>query len=356
MASNRQKQTPDESAKILDWPKDKRATSYDVAKRAGVSQSAVSRCFKPGASISKRMRDRVMAAAAELEYQPNAIARGLITRRSNLIAVLISARVNLYYPEVLFRLTAELAKKSLHVLLFTVDSEEDTGRVIDQIWQYQADGIISASHLSLDQFKQIEKRGTPIVFFNRYFVNQPSNVVYCDPAQQVDDLIDRAIRLGHRRVGLIYGPEGNMVGRERMRFVRAALSRHGLEPAGEAHGDFGYESGGVALQELWGEKGPQPTLIVSANDMMALGCMDEARQVLELSVPLDLSIISFDGIGMAQFSSYELTTIRQPIGRMTEAAVSMLAQRIDEPETSNEKRVFEGAIIEGATLGDAPSF
>jgi DNA-binding LacI/PurR family transcriptional regulator len=84
--------------------------------------------------------------------------------------------------------------------------------------------------------------------------------------------------------------------------------------------------------------------------------MDEARQVLELFVPRDLSILSFDGIGMAQFSSYELTTIRQPIGRMTEAAVSILTQRIEAPETSNEKRVFEGAIIEGATLGEAHAF
>lgn len=83
----------------------KRATSYDVAELAGVSQSAVSRVFQDGASASKGMRNRVMSAADKLGYRPNAIARGLITQRSNMVAVIISQQTNLYYPEVLFKLT-----------------------------------------------------------------------------------------------------------------------------------------------------------------------------------------------------------------------------------------------------------
>ncbi|MCZ6854509.1 MAG: LacI family DNA-binding transcriptional regulator, partial [Gammaproteobacteria bacterium] len=82
-----------------------RVTSYDVARIAGVSQSAVSRCFKPGASASKKMRARVKKVAKELGYQPNAIARSLITRRSNMVAVVISQQTNLYYPEVLVELS-----------------------------------------------------------------------------------------------------------------------------------------------------------------------------------------------------------------------------------------------------------
>ena len=96
----------------MDTPKLKmRSTSYDVARLAGVSQSAVSRCFKPSASISKKMREKVMKAAKELNYQPNAIARGLITRRSNLISVLVSSQMNFYYPEVLFQLTDRISKQ-----------------------------------------------------------------------------------------------------------------------------------------------------------------------------------------------------------------------------------------------------
>ena len=118
----------------------KRATSYDVAELAGVSQSAVSRVFQDGASASKAMRKRVMAAADKLGYRPNAIARGLITRRSNMVAVVISKLTNLYYPEVLVQLTQRFSERGVRVLLFALESESDTGTVIEQMLQYRVDG------------------------------------------------------------------------------------------------------------------------------------------------------------------------------------------------------------------------
>lgn len=355
MASNQQKpKPPEDGTEIFSLIRGRRATSYDVARLAGVSQSAVSRCFKPGASVSKKMRDRVMKAAEELEYQPNAIARGLITQRSHLVAVLVSGRLNLYYPEVLFRLTDELSKQGLRVLLFTVDSEDDAEKVVDQACLFQVDGVISASHLSRDQFATLTKRNIPVVFFNRYFADVSTNAVFCDPTAQVRDLIDRLVEYGHTDVGLVRGPEANMVSRERSRIVSEALARKELSVAAEVYGDFTYETGGSALQELMNSGAVTPTAIICINDMMAMGCMDEARYVLDLKVPGDLSIASFDGIGMAQFASYEITTIRQPIGRMCEAAVDMIASRAERPEQSNEKRVFEGALIEGASIASAP--
>ena len=98
----------------------KRATSYDVAELAGVSQSAVSRVFQDGASASKDMRDRVLSAANKLGYRPNAIARGLITQRSNMVAVVITRQTNLYYPEVLVQLTQRFSECGIRVLLFTL--------------------------------------------------------------------------------------------------------------------------------------------------------------------------------------------------------------------------------------------
>jgi len=106
--------------KVIELKEAKPVTSYDVARHAGVSQSAVSRCFKPGASVSKKMRARVMKAAEELGYEPNAIARSLITRRSNLVAILISNLTNLYYPEVLAELTQKFSAEGVRVLLFAM--------------------------------------------------------------------------------------------------------------------------------------------------------------------------------------------------------------------------------------------
>ncbi len=111
----------------------RRVTSYDVAHHTGVSQSAVSRCFKPGASVSKKMRARVMKAAEELGYQPNAIARSLITRRSNMVAVVISQQTNLYYPEILVELSQRFSERGVRVRLFALEHESDNDEMLDQI-------------------------------------------------------------------------------------------------------------------------------------------------------------------------------------------------------------------------------
>ena len=119
-------------------------TSYDVARHAGVSQSAVSRCFKPGASVSKKMRERVMKAVKELGYQPNAIARGLITRRSNMVGVIVS-NLN-FYPEVLSELSARFTERGVHVLLFTLDHESDVARTLEGLDAGDVDRMIAPDH------------------------------------------------------------------------------------------------------------------------------------------------------------------------------------------------------------------
>ena len=327
-----------------------RATSYDVARLAGVSQSAVSRCFKPGASVSKKMRDKVMAAAKTLNYQPNAIARGLITRRSNLVAIIVSSTLNFYYPEVLFQLTDRFSKKNMRVLLFTADAEEDVSGCLDQIWQYQVDGVISASHLSVDHHKLLEERHIPVIMFNRYFADYPCNSVWCDPSDSTEELIAGLVKEGHTAFGLLQGPKDSMVNQDRMQQVRDALARHDLAPIAETNGNYLYESAAAAVQRLM-QATPKPTAIISANDMMAMGALDELRNVMGLSVPHDISVVGFDGIGAGRFASYELTTIRQPIGRMSDAAVLMLLDRIEQPELSVEKRVFTGSFLQGTSSG-----
>ncbi len=329
-----------------------RATSYDVARLAGVSQSAVSRCFKPGASISKKMRDKVVAAAEELNYQPNAIARSLISQRSHMVAILISSQINFYYPEVLFQLSDRFSKNGLRVLLFTINGEEDVADAIDQIWQYQADGVISASALSIEQHQLLQRRQIPVVMFNRYFYNLPTNTIWCDTESAVNEMISHLKDFGHSKFGLLRGPDYSMVSQERMRLVRQAIDTHGGQIVSESEGNYRYESAAAATQELMQHR-VKPTAIIAANDMMAMGVLDELKNVMGKSVPADVSVVGFDGIWAASFASYELTTVRQPIGRMAEAAVEMIVDRIEKPTTSTEKRYLTGTFVQGTSTGPA---
>ena len=100
--------------------------------------------------------------------------------------------------------------------------------------------------------------------------------------------------------------------------------------------------------------GSAPDAVIVANDLMAIGCVDGARQTFNLRVPEDVSIVGFDGVGPARFAAYDLSTVRQPVGRMTEAAVSMLIDRINDPDLSPEKRVFSGERIRGSSARMSP--
>lgn len=113
-----------------------------------MSQSAVSRAFRPGASVAPATKARIIAAANELGYRPNAIAQGLITRRSGIVAVIISNLTNLHYPEVLAELTQRLSARNARVLLFALKSESEIDEVLDQVWRSQVDGAIVAARLS----------------------------------------------------------------------------------------------------------------------------------------------------------------------------------------------------------------
>ncbi len=323
-------------------------TSYDVALRAGVSQSAVSRCFKPGASVAPATRKRILAAANELGYSANAIARGLITRRSNLVAVIISNLTNLYYPEVLAELSQRLSGRDMRVLLFALKTESDIDNVLDQIWGYQVDGAIVAARLSADQLAQFARRGVALVLYNRVHETEPVSSVTCESAGGERLLVDGLVSAGRRRFAIIGGPADSSVGEARVNGALARIAAAGLETPPIARGDFSYASGRRAFNDLRAG-GTVIDAVIAANDVMALGAMDGARTDAGLNVPKDVAVVGFDGVAPASWAAYQLTTVRQPVGRMTQAAVDMLMERIADPGMGPERRLFSGELILGAS-------
>ena len=323
-------------------------SSYDVAQLAGVSQSAVSRCFRPGSSISAKTRLRVLEAARELGYAPNAMASGLITKRTNLVAVLISNLTNLYYPEVLAEMTRRLSDRGIRVLLFALAAEGEIDTVLDQVWRYRFDGAIAALRLSPDHLRDFARRRVPVVLYNRFGEGEAVPSVCCDSVGGERQLVDRLLAAGHRVFGIISGPEDSYVSRERVRGARERLEELG-HSALIAQGSFDYHSGNAGLHALMAQSHGKLDALICANDLMAIGAIDCARNDFALKVPDDLSIVGFDGVAPAMWSSYQLSTIRQPVRRMTQAAVDMLLERIGDPDLPPEVRTFAGVLIEGSS-------
>lgn len=323
-------------------------TSYDVARKAGVSQSAVSRCFKPGASVSKKMRARVMEVAHELGYEPNAIARSLITRKSNLVAILISNLTNLYYPEVLAEMTQRFSAAGVRVLLFTLSREAEADEVLQQVWPYRVDGVIASAQLSPAHVAEFDKRNVPLVFYNRYLNGVAASSVCCDQEDGTRQLVDGLYKAGHRKFAIIAGPPDSVVGVERRTAALERLEELGIEDVPVIGEDYSYENGFNSANALMTQIGA-PDAVICANDVVAIGALDAFRVNHGLNAPADISVVGFDGVGPASWKSYDLTTIRQPVKRMTESAVSMLLSMIEEPEMPREKRVFSGILRLGAS-------
>ena len=329
------------------------STSYDVAQRAGVSQSAVSRCFRPGSSIAPKTRARVLAAAQELGYHPNAMASGLITKRSNLVAVLISNLTNLYYPEVLAEITRRLSDHGIRVLLFALQAESDVDAMLDQVWRYRVDGAIVAARLSAAQLSDFAQRRVPVVLYNRFGEGQPVPSVCCDSVGGERQLVEKLVSAGHSVFGIIAGPDDSYVSAERVSGAQRRLHELGRE-AVMVKGSFDYESGDAGLRALMAMTDRKLDALICANDLMAIGAIDCARIQFGIDVPHDLSIVGFDGVAPAMWASYRLSTMRQPVRRMTEAAVAMLIERIEDPELPPEVRTFAGKLIEGASARLTP--
>jgi DNA-binding LacI/PurR family transcriptional regulator len=321
----------------------------------GVSQSAVSRCFKPGASVSKSTYERVMKAARLLDYIPNAAARSLITRRSNMVAVIITNQANLYYPELLAELSQQITMRGKRVLLFTLAREADVDRVLTDVWQYQVDGVIAAARLSDEHIAEFKRRRMPLVLFNRALRDQSVNSVTCDHLEAGRMLVSRLAAAGHRRFGIIAGTEDSSVASERRRGATERLAELGLPPPIVVPGEYDYRSGAVGLKSIIAQLGGTPDAIICGSDVMAIGCLDCARHELGIDVPGQLSVAGFDAVEPSNWLSYNLTTLRQPMPKMATAAADLLCAVIDSHETEAERRVFSAQFIEGATARLSPA-
>ena len=323
-----------------------KVTSIEVARRAGVSQSAVSRVFTPGASASKSTVLKVRQAAAELGYRPNVLARSLITGRTRIIGLVVAYLENQFYPVVLELLSRALQAKGYHVLVFMAENAtEKVAEVMEELLDYQVDGIITASvAISNDLTARCTAVGIPVVMFNRGQDDPRLSEVTSDNIAGSRRATEHLIAGGHRRIAHVMGWQGASTGRDRAAGFRLAMDAAGMTPHAMIDGMYSRETAAQATRDLF--HGPhRPDAIFVGNDHMAFAVMDTLRYDLGLSVPGDVSVIGYDDVPLAAWPAYNLTTIRQPVNRMVEATVDALMTQIDTPATPPRKLRIDGPLV-----------
>lgn len=323
----------------------RRVTATDVARLAGTSQSAVSRVFTPGTSVSAETREKVMAAAAQLGYRPNAIARSLITRRSRIVAVAMAYLNNQFYPDVLEALSDRLQAQGYQILLFTADRHAAADPMLEQVMRYQVDAIVLAStSLSSAFARECRQAGVPVVMFNRT-MDDPGLLSVTGDNERGGHTIARFLLAGgHRRPAFIAGLEASSTNRDRERGFTRALAEAGQGAPLRAVGHYSFEGAAEATRELL-RRQDRPDAIFCANDHMAIACIDVARHEFGLAVPEDLSVIGFDDIGPARWPSYNLTSYSQPLLPMVEATVQVLLECMEDPSRQMNSVVLKGQLV-----------
>lgn len=329
-----------------------KVTSAQVAALAGVSQSAVSRVFTPGASASKETVAKVRAAAEKLGYRPNALARGLITGRTRMIGLIVAYLDNQFYPVALELLSRALQERGYHILVFMAEnSTEKVAQVMGELLDYQVDGIITASvAMSNDLTSRCAAAGIPVVMFNRGQDDVRLSEVTSDNVAGGRRVAEFLLAGGHRRIAHVMGWQGSSTGRDRARGFSEAMAAAGVAPFAMIDGMYARETAAEVARGLF-SGAERPDAIFVGNDHMAFAVMDTLRFELGLSVPGDVSIVGYDDVPLAAWPAYNLTTIRQPVRRMVDATVDALIAQIEGDGEPRKLKIDGPLIVRGSARG-----
>jgi DNA-binding LacI/PurR family transcriptional regulator len=315
-----------------------KVTSQQVAELAGVSQSAVSRVYTPGASASKKTTLKVHDAAATLGYRPNVLARAMVSGKSRMIGLVVAYLENQFYPDAIEKLSTQLQEKGYHVLIFMASKTAgNIDAVVEEILDYQVEGIIVASvALSSQLADRCRLAGIPIVLFNRSQDGEGLSCVTSDNFSGGAKAARFLLASGHTKIGYIAGWEGASTQRDREFGFTAALQHAGASLYAREVGDFSMEKASAATRRMFSDAQSSadaalrdiPDAVFVANDHMAFAVMDTLRFELGLRVPEDVSVISYDDVPAASWPAYNLTTVRQRAGQMVQETVRILMEQI----------------------------
>ncbi|MBL6945931.1 MAG: LacI family DNA-binding transcriptional regulator [Rhodospirillales bacterium] len=325
-------------------------TLKDVAERAGVSRSAVSRTFTEGASVSEKMRAKVLKVARELDYSPSLIARSLATSRTKLIGLVANNYQNPIFLEVFDLYTRALQEKGLRPLIVNLTDESDPQALVRMLQQYNVDGVIIAtSTLPPGFLKAFKDTRVPVVHtFGRANETLDFHIVGIDNVRCGEMAAQALFDHGYRDVAFLGGPKTATSTQDRLIGFERKSKKIGLRNSVTRFADnYSYDAGARAIEMLLNEFDVEA--VFCGDDLICMGAMDAARE-RGIAVPEELGFIGFNDMDMANWSAYRLTTIRQPLNDLILKSIDLIDQLVDDPDRPTEVILFPCKLIKRRTL------
>lgn len=318
-------------------------TAKQVAHVAGVSVAAVSRAFTPGAPIDPAKRRAILAVAEELGYISPArrtaevIAAGTVT-------LVAGDLLNPFYPTVLDSLAQQLQGGGRQLLVYALAASDTVDSAIDRILAARPSAIIvTSAYLTSNMARACRQHQIKVVLLNRVQRDIRSNAVACDNYQGGRDVARLLVDRGCRKIGFVGGIANTSTHAERARGFRDMLREAGRSIHAQVHGNFNYQDGYQAGMTLLSSV-DRPDAVFCCNDIMALAVIDAARQC-GVRIPDDVAIVGFDDIPMANWNSYRLTTMRQPVERMVQEALNLIDDPTIKPSDEGITRLLSGELV-----------
>jgi DNA-binding LacI/PurR family transcriptional regulator len=329
--------------------KSERASSKDVARLAGVSQTTVSRVFRDESLVSEKVRAQVLSAAKELHYQPSVIARSLMQRSTRIVCIINGRFGDDFYGQALGHFTSGLQAYGYSTLILNL-SGNDMEDTLPIALSYQVDGIIiTTSTLSSALVENCKRLRTPAILFNRYTIGSSLSSVCLDNTRAGRDVANYFMERGHRRLAYLAGDPTASTNKDRQEGFLSAIEAAGFEPFAILAGEYSYESGQRAAKKvLSGHE--MPDAVFCANDAIAVGFIETARLDFGMKIPRDISVIRFNNSPFSAWRSFDITTVEQPIARMVETTIKLLLESIQSGADESVIKLIPGTIVERGTV------
>ena len=336
-------------------------TICDIAKAAGVSIATVSRVVNGTGYVKAETREKVEAVIKEYDYCPNAVARSLIRKESNMIGLIMPERVNPLFVEIIDSIERKAEEEGLQILFFNTDgSLEKEYNALQAVRENQVRGLLIISVIGSDERNakiliEIEESGTPVVLIDRDVAEGCFDAVFINDSEAVYEASKALAKVGHRRVGIITSPEFMSRGRRRIDGFIQCQKEFGLS-MNQAYiypGDFTLNSGYDACEYFMKLPVP-PTGILSLNSSETLGCIKYFKEH-EIQIGKDIGLIGFDDISTLTIIGYPVSAIARPMREMGGRAFSLLMDRIRQGKKSQRMKEIilqTHLVLRGSELCD----
>jgi DNA-binding LacI/PurR family transcriptional regulator len=322
-----------------------------VAKRAGVSIATVSRAFNEQELVREDTRNKIIQIARDLNYKPSPIARGLSTKITDTIGVILPDLVGEFFMDIIHGIDEEAYKANQYVM---VSSSHSQRNMVETLIEFMASGrvdgvILMAPQMHREVAEFLKKSKRPIVLINSCPDLTDAVSFQIDNYQGAYSIVEHLIGHGYKEIAIIKGPAENCDSQERYSGFLDALHKNNLSSKSsfEVSGDFGIKSGYYAFMRLMSQS-KKPDAIFISNDMMAVGAY-EAAKVSNIHIPHDVALVGFDDIYLSKLLNPRLTTVHVPISELGAKAVNYLIRIIN--GEVNAKQTYKEVLSTGLVIG-----